>query len=214
MLQSIEHEIALSELRTELRGLQSAPPADDATEEVRAAHDEKVTKGLQKLDDLETQKRTALKAEEVAVDRARRLSDVENVSEAATFRTSRLSFASSWASRPGVRSTGSSTGSTDTAVKGAEQEMRQALSIDRAWNVIPWPMLVEPARLQEIRQEQRAALAEGAKVRALIGREFAEKIGEGNDVFLRAAFGSGNTLHVDAGPDHSRRIRVHRPLPS
>ena len=31
-------------------------------------------------------------------------------------------------------------------------------------------------------------------MRALIGREFAEKIGEGNNVFLRAAFGSGTTL--------------------
>ena len=60
--------------------------------------------------------------------------------------------------------------------------------------VIPWPMLIEPIRLHEIRQEQRAALAEGAKVRAIIGKEFAEKIGEGNDIFLRAAFGSGSTV--------------------
>ena len=55
-------------------------------------------------------------------------------------------------------------------------------------------MLIEPMRLHEIRQEQRAALAEGAKVRAIIGKEFADKIGEGNDVFLRAAFGSGTTV--------------------
>ena len=48
--------------------------------------------------------------------------------------------------------------------------------------------------MQEIRQEQRAALAEGAKVRAIIGKEFADKIGEGNDIFLRAAFGSGSTV--------------------
>ena len=76
---------------------------------------------------------------------------------------------------------------------GAEREMRQALGItDRG--VIPWPMLIEPNRLQEIRKEQRAALAEGAKVRAIIGKEFADKIGEGNDVFLRAAFGSGSTV--------------------
>ena len=31
-------------------------------------------------------------------------------------------------------------------------------------------------------------------MRALIGKEFAAKIGEGNDVFLRAAFGSGSTV--------------------
>ena len=71
--------------------------------------------------------------------------------------------------------------------------MRQALGITER-GVIPWPMLVEPKRLHEIRQEQRAALAEGAKVRAIIGKEFADKIGEGNDVFLRAAFGSGSTV--------------------
>ena len=76
---------------------------------------------------------------------------------------------------------------------GAEREMRQSLGItDRG--VIPWPMLVEPKRLHEIRQEQREALAEGAKVRAIIGKELADKIGEGNDVFLRAAFGSGSTV--------------------
>ena len=82
------------------------------------------------------------------------------------------------ASRPSVRGTG---------------DAPEALGIVER-GVIPWPMLIEPKRLQEIRQEQRAALAEGAKVRALIGREFAEKIGEGNNVFLRAAFGAGNTL--------------------
>ena len=77
MLQSTELEIKLSELRTELRALQAGPPADDATEEVRAAHDVSVTDGLQKLDDLETQKRTALKAEEVAQERALKLVNVE-----------------------------------------------------------------------------------------------------------------------------------------
>ena len=76
---------------------------------------------------------------------------------------------------------------------GAEREMRQALNVNER-GVIPWPMLIEPKRLQEIRQEQRAALAEGQKVRALIGKEFADLIGEGNDVFLRAAFGSGTTV--------------------
>ena len=77
MLQSTEIEITLSELRTELRALQSDPPAEDATEEVRAAHDVSVKDGLQKLDDLETQKRTALKAEEVTAERARTLASVE-----------------------------------------------------------------------------------------------------------------------------------------
>ena len=82
----------------------------------------------------------------------------------------------------GVETTGRGTGDAPEALGIVER------------GVIPWPMLIEPKRLQEIRQEQRAALAEGAKVRALIGREFAEKIGEGNNVFLRAAFGSGSTL--------------------
>ena len=77
MLQSTEIEIKLSELRTALRALQAGPPADDATEEVRAAHDTEVTDGLQDLDDLETQKRTALKAEEVAQERALKLVNVE-----------------------------------------------------------------------------------------------------------------------------------------
>ena len=94
----------------------------------------------------------------------------------------------------------------DIETTGAEREMRQALGVYER-GVIPWPMLVAPKRLQEIRQEQRAALAEGAKVRALIGKEFAAKIGEGNDVFLRAAFGQRNDGHVDAGPDHPGRVR-------
>ena len=44
-------------------------------------------------------------------------------------------------------------------------------------------------------------------MRAIIGKEFADKIGEGNDVFLRAAFGSGTSVMSDAGPDHPGRVR-------
>ena len=193
MLQSTETEIKLSEKRTELRALLADPPKDDAKEEVRAAHDEKVKTGTQQLDDLETQMRTALKAEDVAVERARLLSEVEGRVGAGDLPNipSELREFMGIEARCSVE--GFFDGITGNEPSGAEKEMRQSLGIVER-GVIPWPMLVEPKRLQEIRQEQRAALAEGAKVRAIIGREFAEKIGEGNNVFLRAAFGSGSTL--------------------
>ena len=194
MLQSIEIEIKLSETRTELRALQGAPPADDATDEVRAAFDVKLEDGMKSLDDLETQKRTALKAEEVAQERALKLVNVEQRVGIGDLPNMPPEFREFM----GIEARCSLDGFFDGVHQnietvGAEREMRQALGItDRG--VIPWPMLVEPVRLQEIRQAQRAALAEGAKVRAIIGKEFADKIGEGNDVFLRAAFGSGSTV--------------------
>ena len=89
---------------------------------------------------------------------------------------------------------GSSTAFTTTSRRSARSVRCVQRSGVNERGVIPWPMLIEPKRLQEIRQEQRAALAEGAKVRAIIGKEFADKIGEGNDIFLRAAFGSGSTV--------------------
>ena len=193
MLQSTETEIALGKLRTELRALQATPPKDDATEAVRAEHDEKLTKGLKQLDDLEIQKSTALKAEDLAVDRARRLSDVEGRVGAGDLPNIPSEFRSFMGLEARCSLEGFYDGVHGIETTGAEREMREALGIVER-GVIPWPMLIEPKRLQEIRQEQRAALAEGAKVRALIGREFAEKIGEGNNVFLRAAFGSGSTL--------------------
>ena len=193
MLQSTETEIALGKLRTELRALQATPPKDDATEAVRAEHDEKLTKGLKQLDDLEIQKSTALKAEDLAVDRARRLSDVEGRVGAGDLPNIPSEFRSFMGLEARCSLEGFYDGVHGIETTGAEREMREALGIVER-GVIPWPMLIEPKRLQEIRQEQRAALAEGAKVRALIGREFAEKIGEGNNVFLRAAFGAGNTL--------------------
>ena len=63
-------------------------------------------------------------------------------------------------------------------------------------------MLIEPMRLHEIRQEQRAALAEGAKVqRRSSGRNLRIKIGEGNDM---CSCGPRSAVrhdgHVDAGP--------------
>ena len=193
MLQSTETDIALGKLRTELRALQADPPKDDADEKMRAAHDEKITKGLKTLDDLELQKSTALKAEDLAVERARRLQDVEGRVGAGDL----PNIPSELREFMGIESRCTVEGFFDgvhgVETTGAEREMREALGVVER-GVIPWPMLVEPKRLQEIRQEQRAALSEGAKVRAIIGREFAEKIGEGNNVFLRAAFGSGSTL--------------------
>ena len=77
MLQSTELEIKLSETRSELRALQADPPKDDADDEARAAFDVKIDDGMKALDDIETQKRTALKAEEVAQERALKLVNVE-----------------------------------------------------------------------------------------------------------------------------------------
>ena len=194
MLQSTELEIKLSELRTELRALQAGPPADDATEEVRAAHDVSVTDGLQKLDDLETQKRTALKAEEVAQERALKLVNVEQRVGVGDMPNMPPEFREFMGIEARCQLDGFFDGIQDNiSTVGAEREMRQALGIIER-GTIPWPMLIDPHRLQEIRQEQRQALAEGAKVRAIIGKEFADKIGEGNDIFLRAAFGSGSTV--------------------
>ena len=199
MLQSTETDIALGKLRTELRALQAAPPKDDATEAVRAAHDAQITNGLKTLDDLELQKSTALKAEDLAVERARRLSNVEGRVGAGDLPNipSELREFMGIEARCSVE--GFFDGITGIEPAGAEKEMRQSLGVVER-GVIPWPMLVEPKRLQEIRQEQRAALADGAKVRAIIGREFAEKIGEGNNVFLRAAFGAGTTLQSMQDP--------------
>ena len=173
--------------------MQAGPPADDATEEVRAAHDTQVADGLQKLDDLETQKRTALKAEEVVQERARKMADVEHrvgAGDMPAIPTELREFMGIEA-RCGIE--GFYDGVHGIDCVGPEREMRQALGVYER-GIIPWPMLIEPTRLQEIRKEQRAALAEGATVRALIGKELSEKIGEGNDVFLRAAFGSGSTV--------------------
>ena len=70
MLQSTEIQIKLSESRTELRAVLADPPVDDATEEVRAAHDEKITELQTRMDTHDEAFRTALKAEEVATERA------------------------------------------------------------------------------------------------------------------------------------------------
>ena len=206
MLQSVEIEIKMLETRTELRALQAGPPADDATEEVRAAFDVKLSDGMKSLDDLETQKRTALKAEEVAQERALKLVNVEQRVGAGDLPNMPPEFREFMGIEARCNLEGFFDGIHDNIeTVGAEREMRQALGMNER-GVIPWPMLIEPRRLQEIRQEQRAALAEGAKVRAIIGKEFADKIGEGNDVFLRAAFGSRVDRHVDAGPGHRGRV--------
>ena len=193
MLQSTETQIKLSEAKTELRALQAAPPADDATDEQRAEYDVKLDGGMKDLDDLETQYRTALKAEEVTAERARKLAAVEQRVGIGDMPDIPAEFREFMGIEARCSIEGFYDGIHNTEIVGAEREMRQSLGItDRG--VIPWPMLIEPKRLQELRQEQRNALAEGQKVRALIGKEFADKIGEGNDVFLRAAFGSGSSV--------------------
>ena len=195
MLQSVEIEIKLSETRTELRALQAGPPADDATEEVRAAFDVKLSDGMKSLDDLETQKRTALKAEEVAQERALKLVNVEQRVGAGDLPNMPPEFREFMGIEARCSIEGFFDGIQDNIeTVGAEREMRQALRDHR-----PWRHPVADARgaqrgCMRSGRTQREALAEGAKVRAIIGKEFADKIGEGNDIFLRAAFGSGSTV--------------------
>ena len=205
MLQSTEHEIALSELRTELRSLQANPPADDATEEVRAAHDTKITDGLQKLDDLETQKRTALKAEEVAVDRARRMADVEGRVGGGDLPSipSELREFMGIEARCSVE--GFFDGITGNEPSGAEKEMRQSLGIVER-GVIPWPMLVEPKRLQEIRQEQRAALAEGGEGAGDYRTGVCREDRRGEQRVPAGRVREWQHAHEHAGPDHPGRV--------
>ena len=194
MLQSTEIQIKLSESRTALRALLADPPVEAATDEVREEHDTKVTEGQQRMDALETEYQTALKAEDVATQRAANLAGAAaRVAGGGDMPNMPAEFREFMGIEARCEVSGFFDGIQDIETTGAEREMRQALGVYER-GVIPWPMLVPPKRLQEIRQEQRAALAEGAKVRALIGKEFAAKIGEGNDVFLRAAFGAGSTV--------------------
>ena len=187
---STEIQIKLSESRTALRALLADPPVEAATDEVREEHDTKVTEGQERMDALETEYQTALKAEDVATQRAANLAGAAaRVAGGGDMPTMPAEFREFMGIEARCEIDGFFDGVQDIETTGAEREMRQALGVYER-GVIPWPMLVAPKRLQEIRQEQRAALAEGAKVRALIGKEFAAKIGEGNDVFLRAAFGS------------------------
>ena len=184
MLQSTEIEIKLSELRTSLRALQAGPPADDATEEVRAAHDTEVTDGLKDLDDLETQKRTALKAEEVAQERALKLVNVEqrigagDMPNIPTEIREYMGVEARCEMAPFLRN-----GLVPGAhVDGAEAELRSIFGIDEP-GVVPWGLFLEPKRLQEIRQEQRQAMNQQA----------ADRLPE-KDASLRAAFAPGSTI--------------------
>ena len=77
MLQSTEIEIKLTDVRKELRSLQTDPPANDATDEVQAEFDVKLADSTRALDDLESQKNTALKAEDLVQERALKLVAVE-----------------------------------------------------------------------------------------------------------------------------------------
>ena len=124
---------------------------------------------MKDLDNLETQYRTALKAEEITAERARTLAAVEQRVGVGDMPTMPPEFREFMGIEARCSLDGFFDGIHDTCeTVGAEREMRQALVNERG--VIPWPMLIEPKRLQEIRQEQRAALAEGAKVRAIIGK--------------------------------------------
>ena len=184
MLQSTEIEIKLSELRTELRALQAGPPADDATEEVRAAHDTEVTDGLQKLDDLETQKRTALKAEEVTIERARKLADVEqrigsgDMPNIPTEIREYMGVEARCEMAPFLRN-GLVPGAR---IDGAEAELRSIFGIDEP-GVVPWGLFLEPKRLQEIRQEQRQSMNQ--EVEGNLPAKVAS---------MRAAFAPGSTI--------------------
>ena len=184
MLQSTEIEIKLSELRTSLRALQAGPPADDATEEVRAAHDADVTDGLQKLDDLETEKRTALKAEEVAQQRALKLVNIEqrigagDMPNIPTEIREYMGVEARCEMAPFLRN-----GLVPGAhVDGAEAELRSIFGIDEP-GVVPWGLFLDPKRLQEIRQEQRQAMTQQGEDRQLV-----------KDAYLRAAFSPGSTI--------------------
>ena len=183
-MQSTEIEIKLSELRTSLRALQAGPPADDATEEVRAAHDTEVTDGLKKLDDLETQKRTALKAEEVAQERALKLVNIEqrvgagDLPNIPTEIREYMGVEARCEMAPFLRN-----GLVPGAhVDGAEAELRSIFGIDEP-GVVPWGLFLEPKRLQEIRQEQRQAMSQQGEDRQLV-----------KDASLRAAFSPGSTI--------------------
>ena len=135
MLQSTELEIKLSELRTELRGLQ-------AKLRLRMTRPRKSAPRMtgrsptawQSLDDLETQKRTALKAEEVAQERALKLVNVEQRVGAGDIPTMPAEFRefmgieaqvlARWVLRRRIHDT-----MHDEV--GAELEMRQALGVER-----------------------------------------------------------------------------------
>ena len=197
MLQSDNVGIEIGELQIELRALQAEPPAEDATEEVRDKHDTDVKDGLKKLDELQRAKTTALKAEDLIAERAARLASVEQrvgAVGAGDMPNIPPEFREIMAIEARCKLDGFFDGIHENVeTVGAEREMRQALGVNQK-GVIPWPMLIDPLRLQEIRKAQRAALSEGAKVRAIVGKQYADLIGEGNDIFLRAAFGSGSTV--------------------
>ena len=184
MLQSTEIEIKLSETRTELRALQAGPPDDDATEEVRAAYDVKIDDGMKSLDDLETQKRTALKAEEVAQERALKLVNIEqrvgagDMPNIPTEIREYMGVEARCEMAPFLRN-----GLVPGAhVDGAEAELRSIFGIDEP-GVVPWGLFLEPKRLQEIRQEQRQSMSQQGEDRQLV-----------KDASLRAAFSPGSTI--------------------
>ena len=184
MLQSTEIEIKLSELKTELRALQASPPADGATEEVRSKHDTDVTDGMQKLDDLESQKTTALKAEDLIAERARKLAAVEqrvgagDMPNIPTEIREYMGVEARCEMAPFLRN-----GLVPGAhVDGAEAELRSIFGIDEP-GVVPWGLFLEPKRLQEIRHEQRQGMNQQA----------ADRLPE-KDASLRAAFSPGTTI--------------------
>ena len=194
MLKSDELTLKLSEHRQAHNDLVTGGAAED-TDEARAAHDEAIGASFTKTGELEAEFRAAKTAESEAVEQAHelRLADIRSPGGG-----DMASVPPEIREMMGIESRCSIDGFTDgiddtLEVTGAERELRASMNITRR-GVIPWGMLLAPTRLQEIRQEQREALAEGAKVRAMVGRELAARIGEGNDTFLRAAFGSGSSI--------------------
>ena len=200
MLKSDELTLKLSEHRQAHNDLVTTGAAED-TDEARAAHDEAIGASFTRTGELEAEFRAAKSAEAEAVEQAHelRLADIRSPGGGDL-----ASVPQEIRELMGIEARCSIDGFADgihdsMEVVGAERELRQALDITRR-GVIPWGMLLPPGRLHEIRQEQITALAEGAKVRAMVGRELAERIGEGNDTFLRAAFGSGTSVQSMQDP--------------
>ena len=193
MLKSDEITLKLSEHRSALSDLQITGPAED-TDESRAAHDTAVREGFEKTGTLEADFRAAKTAENDAVEQAHelRVADIRSPGGgdlAAVPPELREMFAIEARCNIDGFSDGLFEG---FKVAGAELELRSAMNITER-GVVPWGMLIDPKRLHEVRQEQIAALAEGQKVRAMLGRELAARIGEDNPA-MRAAFGSGSSV--------------------
>ena len=200
MLKSDELTLKLSEHRQAHNALVTGGASED-TDEARSEHDDAINASFQRTGELEAEFRAAKSAEADAVEQAHemRLAEIRTPGGG-----DMAAVPAEIREMMGIESRCSIDGFVDgiddtLEVVGAERELRASMNITRR-GVIPWGMLLAPPRLQEIRQEQLVALAEGARVRAMVGRELAARIGEGNDTFLRAAFGSGTSVQSMQDP--------------